>query len=624
MCLEENEDNRFNLLNMSNKTITIQQGTGDDALEMTVQVTQEELDKMEEIRSKDPSAWEGRGLDLVKAAKDAITEASEEKAQPKKSTNWKLILGITLGVLVIIGTIIFAEKSRNREQEVSQKQEINNAGAIEQWIRSECVEVNRRWIYETLKEKNKSAVPESFNVFSKAMDNQSYRDWAYEEALQQKLKIGTKEEFELAMTQPNSDIFRCIFEIASYYGMPDSEEDMVSYLKESEENRKKFYNKLLEVGMPDGFDEFDALLIYSQNNRQQFNEDNMRKIYNKLIDYGSNGSYDDFLAFFNDNDDNKRKVYEKLKDNGYLGTFEDFIEYAGYKTNNAVNLSLIDLYEHLCDKKRFIGSIEEFKTSLMNDSYRNALYKFLSEKEVFNGSYSQFSEELGLSTNFIPLKNDHKRVLFDILTLNNFDLGDYETFSQKMNDEKKRRIFYDAVSEEYDIGSWEEFSDKVVDSPKNDDFSVISSQLTTFSSKQYNFTYQYDDNTFKLVEKTNKNSHCVMKLQSPVDEVKSTLISVWENPEFSSSYDIDFISSCQSVDEEMGKVISSVVKSKIDGVNALKSELIISPMGKSYYAAIYRIIHKKRMYMLNIYIPIEEYNKDKSYGDKFANNFKFN
>ncbi len=142
MCLEENEDNRLNLLNMSNKTITIQQGTGDDALEMTVQVTQEELDKMEKIRSIDPSAWEGRGLDLVKAAKDAIIEASEEKAQPQKCTNWKLILGITLGVLVIIGTIIFTEKSRNREQEVSQKQEINNAGAIEKWIGRERVEAN--------------------------------------------------------------------------------------------------------------------------------------------------------------------------------------------------------------------------------------------------------------------------------------------------------------------------------------------------------------------------------------------------------------------------------------------------------------------------------------------------
>jgi hypothetical protein len=115
-----------------------------------------------------------------------------------------------------------------------------------------------------------------------------------------------------------------------------------------------------------------------------------------------------------------------------------------------------------------------------------------------------------------------------------------------------------------------------------------------------------------------------MKLQSPNDEVKSILVSVWENSEFSSSYDTDFISSCQSVDEGMGKVINSAVKTKVDGVNALKSELIISPMGKSYYAAIYRIIHKKRMYMLNIYIPIEEYNKDKSYGDKCVNNFKFN
>ena len=83
-----------------------------------------------------------------------------------------------------------------------------------------------------------------------------------------------------------------------------------------------------------------------------------------------------------------------------------------------------------------------------------------------------------------------------------------------------------------------------------------------------------------------------MKLQSPVDEVKSTLVSIWENAEFSSSYDTDFISSCQSVDEEIGKVISSAVKTKVDGVNALKSELIISPMGKSYYAAIYELFIK--------------------------------
>ena len=683
---------------MSNKTITIQQGTDDDALEMTVQVTQEELDKMEEIRSKDPSAWEGRGLDLVKAAKDAIIEASKDNAHPKRCTNWKLILGITLGVLAIIGTIIFAKKSRNKEQEVSQKHEINNAGAIKQWIGNECVEVNRRRIYETLKEKNKSAVPESFNVFSKAMDNQSYRDWAYEEVLQQKLKIGTKEEFELAMTQPKSDIFRCIFEIASYYGMPDSEEDMVSYLKESEENRKKFYYKLLEVGMPNCFDEFNALLIYSQNNRQQFDEDNMRKIYNKLIDYGSNGSYDDFLAFFNDNDDNKRKVYEKLKDNGYLGTFEDFIEYVGYKKEDIYYENIGKVYQDAVDRGfkddevsfreflarskenrhrlfikmkeigmkanereflKYIGyeedlleeidwqnvlndfvATKESKSNLTKEEWFEKFPEFVNDEKLLQAAFDydatiksgKYSDENELRSKFpefwpktnIILSGDNIASLYNNLKQENLLTEGSEADFRAWLEIKSNRVYlYNELKNRNSIShnSIKEFDEwlgytSISEKTDND--------LKSYTSLTYNFTIQYDDKEFQLVEKQNKNSHCVMKLQSPNDEVKSILVSVWENSEFSSSYDTDFISSCQSVDEGMGKVINSAVKTKVDGVNALKSELIISPMGKSYYAAIYRIIHKKRMYMLNIYIPIEEYNKDKLYGDKCVNNFKFN
>ena len=700
---------------MSNKTITIQQGTGDDALEMTVQVTQEELDKMEEIRSNDPSAWEGRGLDLVKAAKDAVTEASEENAQPQKCTNWKLILGITLGVLAIIGIIIFAEKSRNREQEVSQKQEINNAGAVEQWIKSECVEVNRRRIYETLKENNMSVVPESFNVFSKAMDNQSYRDWAYEEALQQKLKIGTKEAFELAMTQPNSDIFRCIFEIASYFGMPDSEEDMVSYLKESEENRKKFYNKLLEVGMPNGFDEFDALLNYSQNNRQQFSEDNMREIYNKLIEWGASGTYEDFISYFEENDANRRHTFEYFLDKGYPATYDQFLGYAGYIITENSNVS--DLFNVLCEKGAVSGSYEEFLRWINNSENRSNLYNKLKEKGAVKGPLKDFESWLGLGKNnntkscvnldkirpskkeFCVIK-DWQSILSDFIATKeakpNLTKEEwFERFPEFNNDEKLLQAAFDydatvksgkyfdenelrskfpefwpntkfmlsgdnisslynylkqenllAEGSEADFRAWLDIKSNRVylyNELKNRnsishnsikefdewlDYTSISEKtgndLKKYTSSTYNFTIQYDDKEFQLVEKQNKNSHCVMKLQSPNDEVKSMLVSVWDNSEFSSSYDIDFIASCQSVDEEMGKVISSAVKSKIDGVNALKSELIISPMGKSYYAAIYRIIHKKRMYMLNIYIPMEEYNKDKSYGDKCANNFKFN
>ena len=43
--------------------ITIHQNIGDDEFIMTVQVTQEELNKMEEIRKMNPSAWIGKEFD---------------------------------------------------------------------------------------------------------------------------------------------------------------------------------------------------------------------------------------------------------------------------------------------------------------------------------------------------------------------------------------------------------------------------------------------------------------------------------------------------------------------------------------------------------------------------------
>ena len=45
-----NEDN-------NKKSITIKQGTGDEIIEMTINVTQEELEKMEQIRNSNPEKW---------------------------------------------------------------------------------------------------------------------------------------------------------------------------------------------------------------------------------------------------------------------------------------------------------------------------------------------------------------------------------------------------------------------------------------------------------------------------------------------------------------------------------------------------------------------------------------
>jgi hypothetical protein len=282
-------------------------------------------------------------------------------------------------------------------------------------------------------------------------------------------------------------------------------------------------------------------------------------------------------------------------------------------------------YPNLCNEEDWYRMFPEFN----ND--RNLLQAaFDYDATVKSGKYydenelrSKFPEFWPPNTNII-LSSDNIASLYNNLKQENLLTEGSEADFRAWLEIKSNRVYlYNELKNRNSIShnSIKEFDEWLgyTSIPEKTD-----NDLKKYTSLTYNFTIQYDDKEFHLVEKQNKNSHCVMKLQSPVDEVKSTLVSVWENPEFSSSYDTYFISSCQSVDEEMGKVISSAVKTKVDGVNALKSELIISPMGKSYYAVIYRIIHKKRMYMLNSYIPIEEYNKDKSYGDKCANNFKFN
>lgn len=564
---------------MSNKTITIQQGTDDDALEMTVQVTQEELDKMEEIRSKDPSAWEGRGLDLVKAAKDAIIEASKENAHPKRCTNWKLILGIALGVLAIIGTIIFAEKSRNKEQEVSQKHEINNAGAIG----SECVEDNMREIYNKL--------------------------------------IG--------------------------WGASGTYEDFISYFEENDANRRHTFEYFVDKGYPATYDQFlgYAGYIITENS-------NVTDLFNVLCEKGAvSGSYEEFLRWINESE-NRSNLYNKLKEKGAIkGSLKDFESWLGLGKNNntksCVNLDTIRPSKiEFCVIKDWQSILSDFiatkeaKPNLTKEEWFEKFPEFMNDEKLLQAAFDydatiksgKYSDENELRSKFpefwpktnIILSGDNIASLYNNLKQENLLTEGSEADFRAWLEIKSNRVYlYNELKNRNSIShnSIKEFDEwlgytSISEKTDND--------LKSYTSLTYNFTIQYDDKEFQLVEKQNKNSHCVMKLQSPNDEVKSILVSVWENSEFSSSYDTDFISSCQSVDEGMGKVINSAVKTKVDGVNALKSELIISPMGKSYYAAIYRIIHKKRMYMLNIYIPIEEYNKDKSYGDKCVNNFKFN
>ena len=115
------------------KAITIKQGTGDDAIDMTIHVTQEELETMEQIRRFSQKNWEGKDLELLHEARKIIKEkpivAPTPQPQIQKTTTTEIEaepkhnnagLWWTLGLLaaVFIAYQIFNYTVNKRTQEV--------------------------------------------------------------------------------------------------------------------------------------------------------------------------------------------------------------------------------------------------------------------------------------------------------------------------------------------------------------------------------------------------------------------------------------------------------------------------------------------------------------------------
>ena len=117
--------------NDTKRTIKVKQGVGDDALEMTVQVTQEEFDKMEQIRRYSPESWEGKDLELIQEARKVIKEKEAETIKSEQEVDETPIktkeeqsknnagLWWTLGVLgvLLVAYLIFNSILQNRVKE---------------------------------------------------------------------------------------------------------------------------------------------------------------------------------------------------------------------------------------------------------------------------------------------------------------------------------------------------------------------------------------------------------------------------------------------------------------------------------------------------------------------------
>jgi hypothetical protein len=76
------------------------------------------------------------------------------------------------------------------------------------------------------------------------------------------------------------------------------------------------------------------------------------------------------------------------------------------------------------------------------------------------------------------------KVLYDEFS-SNYDLGKFDDFYNKLQDNNKRKLLYDAVSKDYDLGTFEDFSNKVVSKKKVSPLQAPSPSSATPSLSQY-------------------------------------------------------------------------------------------------------------------------------------------
>ena len=100
------------------------------------------------------------------------------------------------------------------------------------------------------------------------------------------------------------------------------------------------------------------------------------------------------------------------------------------------------------------------------------------------------------------MAEDKRRLLYDQLTKDNYDLGDFQSFSENLNDSVKRRSLYDAITKDnYDVGDYESFSkalDNVRTEPARQNQTANKPEVDVSSGVQQSNTNDFLDRLREL------------------------------------------------------------------------------------------------------------------------------
>jgi hypothetical protein len=193
---------------------------------------------------------------------------------------------------------------------------------------------------------------------------------------------------------------------------------------------------------------------------------NRKALYAQLV----TDNYDlvDFDTFNKmlDSDSMRMELHSMLMrfDNNYnLGTYSEFSKniYAenGVSSNQrklSSNIQYADdlseLYDELIDKGYILKYESIFREEMQGKDFRQFLYDYIRYRNDFEiGEYDEYEKRV--------LRSLDMRWLYNQLS-ENYDIGDYNIFYEKMmSKEKSRKKIYDvAIEAGLDVGTWDDFN----------------------------------------------------------------------------------------------------------------------------------------------------------------------
>ncbi len=230
----------------------------------------------------------------------------------------------------------------------------------------------------------------------------------------------------------------------------------------------------------------------------QFNYENARKLYEALQEDYDLGTFEQFITDIRDAT-KRKKLYDAIIDEYELGDFFSFEKQLGFATECSLNPIIFEYNgkKYRVNEELLDDFVKEYPDAFTIIEKGNKKYRV---KAV---DYKTFLSEQFEVLYYVPLNNEEAIKLYNSLLNKGYkisDLGDKETFLNKMSSKENRQELYNWVLSRRDfrIGNYEDY-EKRLTSKKTNEFSkecTDSKNLDTPFFRQYNEKERWDSVSF--------------------------------------------------------------------------------------------------------------------------------